>query len=744
MVLVHHRNRKRLAAAGGAAPAGAAESADLDVDGDGRKDVAVVVDNGSIIVPARPPNPLDLQPGMRIRYTPTGTDTFRVELATGQSLDPAFGAALSLTDDDFVPVSLSGSFPYVGVSYSSAFVGTDGHITFREGDGSSDARDAARHIGGPPRLSPLLTDLNPECRGSVHADARPDRLVVTWDAVVHLERQVAAGCGADVPGNTFQAVLHADGVVDFVYGALDTALSGTSGFNREAVTGIAEGDARGPLLEIDMTADLPVELAAGAVFEQFGPATPETLDLVELSREFYRTHADRFDQLVTFTDFAVEGFSGATAFNFPVQNQTLGLGDALFDDSGELGSGGELESLLWMNNILAWAGTAEDEYLDPKVSTFRVEALPSLGAFNTPVSQFPEFFGFVDTTGPGNATGYTHHGRLLLNANPNASTIGLGSPFYSLNSPISVLFQEVTHRWAAFVAFAHPDKGIGVPDSFDLLGRDLQHWSTFFNTRVVSSPLAAADGNPRFSGMEGNALIEVEAGGGRIRDKNDPGRVLGDPKGELARALRSCTGQGKGLFLTEPDELVDGATELDQYLMGVRTAGQVSPFWYVDDPSSPIDGRSLDEPFPQDFLRGTAFNLDDIAFCGRRVDLTVGSISDLGMTLGDPANGPRVPAIGDENDVGPAEACLAENLGGGHGPCADVKTMAFVLLVRSGPPMSAAHLPATQRLNEFRKAWQAYANGPGLGGRNADGQVRPATDPGFIPKFDTSLEPAIH
>lgn len=137
-------------------------------------------------------------------------------------------------------------------------------------------------------------------------------------------------------------------------------------------------------------------------------------------------------------------------------------------------------------------------------------------------------------------------------------------------------------------------------------------------------------------------------------------------------------------------------------------------------------------------------NLDDIGFCGLRVNLTVENITELGRTLRIPARGPRVPAIGDENDVGPREACLAENLGAAMGPCVDVKTMACVLLVRSGPPDADAHLLAIQRLNEFRKAWQEYVEGPGLGGRNANGAVRGKTHPDFVPKFDTSLEPNIH
>lgn len=739
-LVAHARNEARLAAQSAGTPA--AESMDVDVDGDGVKDIAVVVDNGSIIIPARSANALDLQPGMRIHYSPTAAG-FGVALDTDVPLDTELGSDLGLGDDDFAEVTLDWSFPFLGNNYTSVFVGSDGHITFGEGDGSAAPRNAARHVGGPPRASALLTDLDPTCSGSVQAHLRTDRVVVTWNEVVHFQRGFADGC-TGVPTNTIQATLFDDGSIDYVFGVLDQELIGGAGPNLEAVTGIAAGNSEGPINEIDMTADLPVELEAGAIFEEYSPGSPETLDIVAIAREFYETHDDFYDFLVTFTDFEI--FGGGTAFSAGIKNETLGLGLGTFDFSSIFGSSGELESFLWMNNINLWAGNTAEDFLDPTVHEFAVTTTPRLASFLggpiTPNTAPYELFGMLDITGPGNKTGYAHHGRALIHENPSTEARATrGALRYDLNSAVSIMFQEADHRWGAFSAFVHPTKGIAIPDSFDLLGRDQAHWSTFFNTRVADSPFASADGNPRFSGMEGNALIELATNsGGDIVDENNPSRVIADPNGELLDGLAACDAQGKQMFLTEPDELIDGATELDQYLMGVRTEEEVSPFWYVDDPSSPLDGRSLDEPFPLDFIRGTTFNVDDIAFCGTRVDLTVDNITNLGTILGIPERGPRVPVIGDENDLGPRENCLA----GRSGPCADVKTMAFILLLRDGPPMTDAHVQSINKLNEFRLGWQQYVEGGGLGGRNADGVVRPPDDPNFIPKFDTSLEPTIH
>ena len=77
----------------------------------------------------------------------------------------------------------------------------------------------------------------------------------------------------------------------------------------------------------------------------------------------------------------------------------------------------------------------------------------------------------------------------------------------------------------------------------------------------------------------------------------------------------------------------------------------------MDEPRSPFSGASLE--FAREFDAQ-----DDIVFCGKRVNLTVGNIQAF------PGIGPRVPAIGDEVD---------EDAAGN--PATDVKTMAFILLV---------------------------------------------------------------
>ena len=588
-------------------------------------DVAVVVDNGSIIIQPQQANPFDLALPTNITFNPTAGG-FAVTFAA-PSVDPVIGSALSLGDDDTTEVSFGGmfSFPFLGNSYSSIFVNSDGNITLGAGDSASTPRDAARLVGGPPRIAPFLQDLNVETGGSINASVRTDRVVVTWTAVPEF--------GTSNP-NTLQVTLHDSGRIEFAY----TSLASTF-----AVIGVAEGNNEGPINEIDYTAELPATLQSGAIFEEFIAGNPKQVDVVALAQEFYRTHGDEFDFQVMFTDFPFD-LGGALASEANIKNETEGLNLGTFDLSSIFGSQGELESFVVMNNIgLYWPDARK--LVDPPIDMFRSS-------------------GGASILGPPGADQFSRRARLM-------GTDANGIYDRGLNSAMSVMGQEVGHRWGAYVPFVHPTKGISF-DSFDLLGRDFAHWSFFFNVRVPASQFG---GDPRSSSLEGNAIID-----------------FGGPLAGF------CTGSGEGAFRTEGHELVDGYTNLDQYLLGLRRAEEVGSFWYVDEPRA-ATGQSL-----EGFRGRLAFEF--FFFCGKRVNLTVANIQAF------PGVGPRIPALGDEDDDGQGN---------------DVKTMAFILLVEQGPPSS--HASAISQVDNFRRTWQEYANGPATGGRG---------------KFDTSLNPAVH
>lgn len=624
-LLIHQRNRTRAAAAP------VAQSQDIG-------DVAVIVDNGAILVPPTAGHPFDLTAPSAIVFTPS-TGGFSVA-AIQAPFDPNVGAPLALGDDDTTQVPLGFAVPFLGASYTSVWVNSDGNVTFGTGDAASINRDAARLIGGPPRIAPLLADLDPSSGGTISARVDASRVVVTWTDVPQFGINNA---------NTFQTTIESNGVVTFTYERLE------AGFNDQlapfGVVGVAAGSDQGPFNEIDLTADLPVTLPAGAIFEEFSAAHGTLIDIVELSNEFYRTHADKYDFLVTFTDLIVD-LGGAFAFEFNVSNHTQGIGvPSNLDETAVFGSAGELESFVMMNRIgIEWPDARK--LVDPPIDKFLLKGQPVLG--------------------PPGPDQISRRARRMGTLNGDFGVYGTYS--LGLNSGMSILGQEAGHRWGAYVPFVHPTKGVG-PDSFDLLGRDFQHWSFFFNVQV---PDAQFGGDPRASSLEGNAIIDFG------------GNVFGD-----------CVNPGETRFRTQRNELIDGYTTLDQYLLGLRPASEVGQFWYVDDPTRPVAGTSFES------VRGVNA-IDDVGICGKRVNLNVGNIQAF--------IGPRVPAIGDETDHDAAGA-----------PQADRKTMAFVLLIAQGPPNARAS--AIDQVDTFRRTWQVYVNGPATGGRG---------------RFDTVLSPAIY
>jgi hypothetical protein len=189
--------------------------------------------------------------------------------------------------------------------------------------------------------------------------------------------------------------------------------------------------------------------------------------------------------------------------------------------------------------------------------------------------------------------------------------------FLGEDSSLSVLGHEVGHRWLAQARFL--DGGVS---SGDLLGRDEVHWSFFMDTDA--------------SHLEGNDI--EDQGGGRFRT--------------TAAALRYSA--------------------LDQYLMGLRPASEVPPFFVVRAPGGTPGGTD-----PGRTPRSS------ISFTGVRKDVT---IEDVVAAIG-----PRSPAFPEA----PREL-----------------SQAFVFVSLTGTP-SAADLDKVERL---RQAW------PGFHAASTDGR----------------------
>ena len=458
-----------------------------------------------------------------------------------------------------------------------------------------------------------------------------------------------------------------------------------------AVVGVAEGGGEEPFNEVDLSADLPATRAAGAIFEEFVLGHAKQIDTLAVAKEFYRTHDDKYDFLVMFTDWIVD-LQGGFAFHQGLQNLTFGLGNrAVFDASFVGGSAGELESILMMNRIgLYWPDAKKLE--------------------NPPIKKF-RFSGGAAANGPPGPRQVTNRARQAGTLNGDFGAFG---PYtLGLNSAMSIMAQEAGHRWLAFPLIMHPTTGFST-NSWDLLGRANAHWSFFFNVTV---PYSQFGGDPRASSEEGNAIRDLGLESPFCPDL-EAGGTVDDP---IVRR------EGASAFQMEPDELIDGFTLLDQYMMGLIEPGVVGEFWYVDNPTRRT-GQSLQ------FAAGFGAQ-DDFLFCGDKVELTLNDIWAVNDHFGGgfPNNGPRFFLDRNNRDQDNNLVRVFDKLGdefdqvGGVGAnVQDVKTMAFILIVETDPGKKSS---AVKQVNTFRETWEVYGNGPATAG---------------LGRFDTSLNPEIY
>jgi hypothetical protein len=259
---------------------------------------------------------------------------------------------------------------------------------------------------------------------------------------------------------TAQVTLLPNGTIEMKY--VDVALG-------DAVVGLSPGHT-GDFRAVNLSDSGPTGGGVAAVGERF--AEQSQLDLVALTRKFYQSHPDNFDQLVLWTDSAI--IRDAFAYETTISNEIRGIGIDVFDASHDFGSAGRMRSLA----VMDWLGKYPDD----------------------PTQKF------------------------------------LGE-----NNTLSVLGQEVGHRWLAFLEFRDRNG----QRSQALLGRGLAHWSFFFDSDA--------------SVMEGNDIEDL----------------------------------GGGAFRTSA--AVQRYSRLDQYAMGLLPESQVPSFFYVESPTNGVPPRSAED-----------------------------------------------------------------------------------------------------------------------------------------------------
>jgi hypothetical protein len=408
-------------------------------------DIAVLQDEGDLILP---PNTYDLR-SLGLRFTRNGSGGYNVTRIDG-NFRATLGTRLTLDDDDSAPGTMPFGFSFYGRAETAVFVNSDGNITFEEADKSSTERNVARLLTGPPRVAPFLADLDPTTgTGRIFLNAASDQYTVTWCNVRGFDTTRTV---------TLQTTLLPNGTIEMIYGASINVGA--------AVVGLSPGRT-GIFKPINLSDTGPTDGGNAAVGERF--AQDSQLDIVALTKKFFASHPDNYDQVVVWTDAPI--ITDAFAFETTVKNEIRGIGVDTYDLSGDFGSGGRLRSVV----IMDWLGKYPDS--------------PS-------------------------------------------------QKFLGENNTMSLMGQECGHRWLAFLEFR--DRTGQQSDL--LLGRDLAHWSFFFDSDA--------------SVMEGNDIEDL--GGGSFRT--------------VAAVQRYSL--------------------LDQYAMGLVPDSAVPPFFYVENPTNMSANRT--------------------------------------------------------------------------------------------------------------------------------------------------------
>jgi hypothetical protein len=299
-------------------------------------EIAVVQDEGDLLIA---PNPFDLK-GVGLRFTRNGAtyDVSRVNAAFRQNL----GTRVVLEDDDSESFTLPFTFAFYDKTQPTAFVNSDGNITFEEEDRASTERNVTRVMTGPPRVAPFFADLDPTTgSGRVFVQSAADAFTVTWCAVRGFDKTETV---------TVQSSLLPNGDVEVKFG-------GTVDLG-DAIVALSPGRT-GQFATLDLSMTGTLNGGDGALGERF--ARTRDLDLVATARKFYQSHPDNYDQLVIWTNVAVT--DDAFAFETIIANEIRGIGVDVLDQSRAFGSAGRLRSLVMMDTLGKYPADPQTRFL---------------------------------------------------------------------------------------------------------------------------------------------------------------------------------------------------------------------------------------------------------------------------------------------------------------------------------------------------------------------------------------------
>lgn len=181
-----------------------------------------------------------------------GTTNVGTATLISAQFETNYGTYLTNCDDCNFLRSLPFNFPYFGVNRTSAFVSSNGYLTFNSGD--STYTENVPVFTSLPRISAFFDDLYGRGSGAVYVnDLLPGRFIVTHDRVPHFS---AGG------SNTIQIQLFQDGRIVFAFKGITALTTGS-------ITGITPGP-NAPFQQVNFSDNRYFEAQPGtAIYEYF-------------------------------------------------------------------------------------------------------------------------------------------------------------------------------------------------------------------------------------------------------------------------------------------------------------------------------------------------------------------------------------------------------------------------------------------------------------------------------------------
>jgi hypothetical protein len=272
--------------------------------------------------------------GRTLLFTPEGSQ-YRIEVGALR-WDPNYGVELTgpaVTLKQF-------TFPFSGKLWQSFLVGASGSIRFGLSDedigpdpyGHRDAGIILDRFDQLAQVADKLGDkapavcvfLKPRLSGRSYLKELADRVVITWDLTEPFGSLLDFGWFPTI--NRFQAVLNRDGSIEMSYQELTA---------RDGIVGIY------PALS---GASKPVAVHFSALSHQDGPfaaayeafhylAVPRAQDL---SCTIIRALGDKFDFLIYYSDFRVDGQEASSPGDGPIGGTVSGIGQTRHEQTPEI------------------------------------------------------------------------------------------------------------------------------------------------------------------------------------------------------------------------------------------------------------------------------------------------------------------------------------------------------------------------------------------------------------------------